>query len=308
MINFSERTPSVSIVMPVYNGGQYLAEAIQSILNQTFLDFEFIIIDDGSSDRSLSIIREFKDRRIFLKQNATNEGNYRCRNFGMKIARGKYICVMDADDISEPIRLQKQFQFMENNPANGICGTAIKNIPTNFLPRIITSYEQLKVAFLSNNYCSHPSLIMRKEYLNKFNLEYNIDYLYSADFDFCARGMRFFEVQNIPEVLLRYRRHPGQISSAKLKEQEIYADVIRINQLIDILGFHLQEIPVQLHLTLMKRHPLQMRFKLEAEEWALRIIDKNKNTCYYNLKVLEQFLLSCINFSLSLSMQPQFMP
>jgi len=105
MIIFSERRPSISVVMPVYNASHYLFEAIQSILNQTFFDFEFIIIDDGSSDMSVIIVKDFKDRRIILMQNSLNEGNYRSRNSGMKHARGKYICVMDADDISTPMRV-----------------------------------------------------------------------------------------------------------------------------------------------------------------------------------------------------------
>jgi GT2 family glycosyltransferase len=221
----------------------------------------------------------------------------------MKIARGKYICVMDADDISEPDRLKKQFQFMENNPDIGICGSFIKNIPANSTPRFITDSDQLKVAFLSNNYCSHPSLIMKKEFLDKYNLRYNEDFIYSADFDLCARALRFLKVQNIPDVLLQYRRHPGQISSAKYKEQQRYADVIRINQLIDNLDLTLKEIPVLLHLKLMKRQHLLFRYKPKAEQWVMRILEKNDTIGYYDQKKLKEFLFYCISASLKLSNQ-----
>ena len=167
MINLSPRPPSVSVVMPVFNGGQYLAESIQSILNQTFLDFEFIIIDDGSTDQTIDTINSFHDKRIIFLKNHRNIGNYPSRNIGMKHARGKYICVMDADDVAFPDRLVKQHAFMELNKDIGICGSFIQIIPSGHSPRFITDIEYLKVAFLSNNYCSHPSLILRTKLLNK---------------------------------------------------------------------------------------------------------------------------------------------
>lgn len=289
--------------MPVFNAEQYVSYAMLSILNQTFRDFEFIIIDDGSSDRSASIINDFKDRRIIFKQNSINKGNYHCRNLGMKIAKGKYICVMDADDISEPVRLQKQYQFMENNQETGICGSFIRNIPSNISPRFITDNDELKVAFLSNNYCSHPSLIMRKDYLLKYNLKYNEAYNYSADFDLCARGFRYFKIQNIPEVLLQYRRHPKQISSARFEEQTKFADIIRINQLIEIFGFGIENIPAYLHLKLMKRQPLQQQYADDASKWVRSILEKNISLGYYNQKILEQFLFFCIDSSLRSAFQ-----
>lgn len=286
--------------MPVYNSEQYLTAAIESILEQTFLDFEFIIIDDGSSDNSKKIINGFKDKRIILKQNKFNQGNYRCRNAGMKMAKGKYICVMDSDDISVPNRFQKQFRFMENNPDIGICGSFIKNIPSNLSHRFITDNDQLKVAFLSNNFCSHPSLIMRKKLLDKFDLYYNEDFYYSADFDLCVRGFRYFKVQNIPEVLLNYRRHPAQISSAKFDEQTKYADTIRINQIIDIFGFEVYEIPVLLHLKLMKRLRLCKNEVDEATIWVKKILEKNNSINYFNQSILERFLFSCFNIEMKL--------
>ena len=289
--------PAVSVVMPVYNCEQYVSLAIESILKQSFTDFEFIIIDDGSTDRSPEIIRQFHDQRINFIGNAMNHGNYPVRNQGMELAKGKYICVMDADDISEPERLKIQFQFMEKNPEVGICGTFIRNIPSNIIPRFIIDCEQLRVAFLYNNYCSHPSLMMRKDCLNRYNLRYNEEYKYSADFDLCSRTLRYFEIQNIPYVLLQYRRHSGQISYAKYAEQERYADMIRISQLIDILGFELEEIPVLLHLKLMKKKPLSDYQKVMVLQWINRLLERNQQIRYFNQKILEQFLLSGIHHS-----------
>ena len=103
--------PSISVIMPVYNAANYVRESVQSIINQTYIDFEFIIIDDGSIDESLQIIESFTDKRIWIIKKSLNTGNYHSRNDGMKIAKGKYICVMDAADIELPERFEKQYVF-----------------------------------------------------------------------------------------------------------------------------------------------------------------------------------------------------
>ncbi|MCX6219575.1 MAG: glycosyltransferase [Bacteroidia bacterium] len=290
MINFSTRAPSVSVVMPVYNGGQHLADAILSILHQTFFDFEFVIIDDGSTDQTIEIINSFRDKRVVLLKNEANLGNYPSRNIGMEMARGRYICVMDADDVAMPARLERQYKYMEQNPETGICGSFIQNIPSGSCPRFVTDDQLLKVAFLSNNYCSHPSLIMRKEFLNRFQLQYNEEYIYSADFDLCARGFRYFKVQNIPEVLLQYRRHGDQISTAKYAEQQMYADEIRIKQLIENLEFRHDEILHSLHLRLMKRERIEIELKTDLVKWIETIITKNRVSLYYEENLLSGFL------------------
>lgn len=276
--------------MPVYNGSQHLFEAIQSILNQTFLDFELIIIDDGSTDGNLEIIQSFRDKKIILIKNEFNLGNYPCRNIGMARARGKYICVMDGDDIALPTRLERQYIFMEQNPETGICGSFIRIIPSGFCPQFVTDEKLLKVAFLANNYCSHPSLILRKEFLNQYQLRYNEEYHYSADFDLCARGFRHFKVQNIPEVLLQYRRHAGQISTAKFAEQQMYADKIRIRQLTENMGFAADEIPISLHLRLMKKERIEAELRTEVDTWIASLITKNNATKYYEESRLRSFL------------------
>ena len=201
---------------------------------------------------------------------------------------------MDADDIAEPERFMIQYQFMENNPEVGICGSFIKNIPSGIVPKFITDCEILRVAFLFNNYCSHPSLIMRNEFLKKYNLKYNEEFQYSADFDLCARGLRYFKVCNIPFVLLHYRRHQGQISWEKAKEQEKFADIIRINQLRDILEISPEEIPVLLHLKLMKKHPILIKYNDKAELWIEEILERNKVIGYFNHDILQQFLYNSL--------------
>lgn len=299
MINFSTRGPVISVVMPVFNAAKYLAASIQSIINQSLYDFEFIIIDDGSTDESFEITNSYRDKRIKVYQNTKNIGNYPNRNFGMGIARGKYICVMDGDDIALPNRLEKQFQWMELNPLAGICGSYIEIIPYGKSPNFILDEELLKVHFLSNNHCSHPSLIMRKELLEKFHLTYDEQFYYSADFDICARGFKYFKVQNMRDVLLQYRIQPEQISLAKFEKQKFYADKIRINQVVENLNFDIGEIPVELHLKLMKRETINKSDEEQVLQWIAKLLERNKIVGYYEENMLKGFLLSAQQNSLN---------
>ena len=299
MTSLNNIKPPISVVMPVFNGEKYIDEAIRSILDQTFTDFEFIIIDDCSTDRTAEKVLQHKDTRIQFLRNDKNVGNYPARNRGYEIARGKYICVMDADDISDRDRLRIQFQFMEFNEEVGICGSFIKNIPSGIVPRFITDYELLKVAFLSNNFCSHPSLILRKEFMERDKLKYNAEFRYSADFDLCVQGLKHFKICNIPDVLLKYRRHPEQISWEKAREQEYFADIIRINQLEEIFGFNTEEIPILLHLKLMKRLPVSVRYKYKAEQWIEALLNRNRLIGYYQDTILKQFLFNTLNLCLN---------
>jgi len=117
------KEPKVTVLMPVYNGEKYLNEAIDSILGQTFKDFKFLIINDGSTDGTADILKSYKDSRIKVTNNEKNIGLTKSLNKGLKMAKSEYIARMDADDISLPTRLQKQVEFMDSHPKVGVCGT-----------------------------------------------------------------------------------------------------------------------------------------------------------------------------------------
>lgn len=108
--------PKITVFMPMFNAEKFIGEAVDSILNQTFKDFELLIIDDGSNDQSREIVEKYQDSRIRLYVNERNRGLPYTRNRGLELARGKYLAVMDADDISDPYRLAKQWNYMENHP------------------------------------------------------------------------------------------------------------------------------------------------------------------------------------------------
>ena len=151
-MKIQEKALLVSVVMPAYNVEKYVEEAVHSILAQTFCDFEFIIVDDGSTDRTHDILRSFSDPRIRLIFNEKNEGNYPARNRGCRLARGKYIAVMDADDVAMPERLEKQVKYMEEHPDVLACGTAYRLMGRNKVIVQPTKWVEVKYCLLMT-YC-----------------------------------------------------------------------------------------------------------------------------------------------------------
>lgn len=292
-------TPSVSVVMPVYNASQYLAEAIESILVQTFSDFELIVVNDGSTDDSLRIINSFKDTRLKILENKTNMGNYATRNKGDRAARGKYICVMDSDDVACPDRLEKQYSFMEHSPGVGMAGSCIQYIGSKQPIFRDQDYEITKIKLLSNNYICHPSVIMRRELLMKYNLWYDESFWYAGDYDLMVRASSHFPVINMGEVLLHYRWSAQQLS-ASMNKYGHETNRIRLKQLT-LLGINPTAEEQQIHLSLLSGVQLDYSMKNMALQWFRKILDANSRVSYYNQDYLNDFLEGILNNQLFFS-------
>jgi glycosyltransferase involved in cell wall biosynthesis len=284
--------PVISVVMPVHNMEVFVQDAIESILGQTFENFEFIIIDDASSDGTKEILDNIKDSRIVRLTNSVNAGNYRSRNRGLEICKGKYICIMDADDISAPDRLEKQFLFMEENLHFAIAGSDIKFISKGLTPlpsQRLRDEQEIKVKLLCDNVCTHSSLIIRKEILDKYKIRYNEDYYYSADYKLLVDISRVGHITNIPEFLLFYRLHNKQITSTMGYEQKIYRNQIQIAQLGDFkIRPSVEEIII--HQGLMNVLYLSKRQVSIAEKWCNKLLAKNHVINIFNQDYLYSFL------------------
>jgi glycosyltransferase involved in cell wall biosynthesis len=212
--------PRITVLMPVYNGEKYLREAIDSMLLQTFRDFEFLIIDDGSTDRSVEIIKSYTDPRIWL-HNENNLGIIATLNKGINLAHGEYIARMDSDDISLPLRLEKQVVFMDENIDVGVCGTWIKKfMGGDSIVKSPVTFEEIKCMLLFGSCLAHPTVMLRTETLRRFNLNYNINHKHAEDYGLWIRCSKYFKLMNIPEVLLMYRWHSNQISQASDRQQQ----------------------------------------------------------------------------------------
>jgi len=223
-------SPMVSVVMPVYNGERHLPEAMESIRNQTFHDYEFIIIDDGSTDGSDLILSQWgkaDDRlRIYHQE---NKGVIASLNRGCQLAQGKYIARMDADDVSAPERFARQVHFMAGHPEIGILGTWITYIEEDGSPRgnwRMASEPGLIGWFLLFGTClAHPSIMMRREVIERVGL-YRREALHVEDYDLWVRAIAITQLANLPEILLQRRIRKVSISSQYFSTQE--QNVVRI--------------------------------------------------------------------------------
>ncbi len=203
----------ISVLMPVYNASAYLPEAMDSVLQQTFADFELIIVDDGSTDNSTEIIMDYHDERIRIILNTHDFIS--SLNKGIEAASGTYIARMDADDIMLPHRLESQFHFMEDHPDIDICGSWAENFGTGRgVVQTIAGHQQIISSLLLSNQLTHPTVMMRRSiFVKDPELRYPEGYPCAEDYKLwtilAGKGFRF---ANIPEVLLRYRRSSSQVT------------------------------------------------------------------------------------------------
>jgi glycosyltransferase involved in cell wall biosynthesis len=225
--------PKVSIVMPIYNGERFLEESLNSVLNQTFKDFELIIVNDSSTDNSLEIIKKYQDKRIKLINNKKNKGSVASYNLGLKNSKGKYVAICTQDDISHPRRIEIEFRYMENHPNIFLIGTSAIYTDENGKEisrfRKYDDYKMLAWRLRKSCGIIFPSIMFRNERLSFDNhFEYNLYY------KLLKKGKN---LTNIPNFLIKYRVHPGAESSFDKKRQEKLRDevVVKFRDLEDNL-------------------------------------------------------------------------
>ncbi|MDG4476039.1 glycosyltransferase family 2 protein [Thiovibrio frasassiensis] len=211
--------PSISVVLPVYNGEQYLAEAIDSILAQSFTDFELIMIDDGSTDGSLEIMQQYQKRDARIRLVARENRNLATTlNDLIGLARGKWIARMDQDDISLPFRFERQMAWLEKTGAD-ICGSWVRFFGS-WDHRVWKGYQTdqaIKMDMLFRSPFVHPSVMMRTD--SVMRLQYDKKYEKAEDYNLWVQAaISGWKMSNIPEVLFLYRKHVSQIS---IKSAEI---------------------------------------------------------------------------------------
>lgn len=208
--------PRVTVLMPVYNGEKYLREAMDSILTQTFTDFEFLIINDGSTDRSVEIIVSYNDTRIRLVHNENNLKLVATLNKGLDLARGEYIARMDCDDISLPERLARQVAFMEAHPELGICGTWAKKIDSD--GKVLGDFkspvgEQMDKYIWRPTPIIHPTAVFRNSVIKSFRYDQN--FTDAEDLELWQRVSKVTKLDNLNEYLFLYRVHPQSVTALK---------------------------------------------------------------------------------------------
>lgn len=237
----------VSVILPVYNCQNYVLEAVQSILNQTYKNFELIIIDDCSTDNTHSIIQKIDDSRIQIVRKVKNSGYTDSLNIGINISKGKYIARMDGDDISLPNRFEKQLEILEKNPEIILCGTAIQILNSNTILSHPSIHEEILVKLCFGTSFYHPTVMIRKEVLIANN--YNSKFEPAEDYELWTRLAFLGKFHNINEVLLNYRVHTNQISFTKNELQasnSFSCKLTMLNHLGVLAKFSREELSVAL--------------------------------------------------------------
>ena len=261
--------PLISVLMPVYNCSKYIYNSTISILNQTFSDFELIIIDDCSTDNTVDILKKFNDERIVLIVKQKNTGITNSLNYALDIAKGKYLARMDGDDISNIDRLEKQYEFMESHPDVVLCGGGYEVIKSNYEHgqqgdifvqkasaatldvltrawirifwgkgdiRIKTFKPYLlhgELLFDLATHCSfaHPTVMIKSEVLKMNKVKYNPKCEPAEDYEMWTKLSEYGKLANIPDILIKYRRHEHQTTNTRSFEQKKISKEIALNHI-----------------------------------------------------------------------------
>ncbi|GGD75538.1 glycosyltransferase family 2 protein [Paenibacillus nasutitermitis] len=288
----------ISVLMPVYNSIRYIDEAVNSILRQTYKDFEFLIIDDCSSDGTLEYLQNLKDRRIRLITHAQNKGLVYSLNEGLDLAKGEYIARMDGDDISAPLRFERQLLYMKQNPEVGVLGTFMTFLHNGLHHPKPESHEEICCWQLF--YCCfvHPTVFMRSSVLKQNDIRYDPDFLHAEDYEIWNQLAAVTRLANLPEYLLSYRIHPNQVSTSYLQIQNETADRVRIKQL-NKLGIVPTEEEFTIHKQFLQYGIPVYDFNLysKALAWAEKLLEHNLRKGIYHQATLNSLLSLCFTRS-----------
>jgi glycosyltransferase involved in cell wall biosynthesis len=291
--------PRVSVIMPVYNGEQFLAEAIESILQQTYIDFEFIIVCEfGTNQASLDIITHYadKDGRINILYNDIRRCLPLTANIGTKAAKGEYIARMDADEIALPNRLDIQVRFMDDNPDVAICGGKVICINDKgkllfYKNNMSETSEQIKTDLLFFCFIHQSAVVFRRDEILSHNLYYNEDFLVAEDYELWCRAAHLVKFARTSEFLIKYRWHSGSTSHTA-------ENVSRKNNLIvtrrnfDMLNLSLtdEELGYLCRITCRENLFNHRRIRRTLDTMYARIIELNRELNVYDESCLTNTL------------------
>lgn len=215
-------TPKVSVLMPVYKTKEsYLREAIESILNQTYTDFELLILDDCPADSRESIALSYSDDRIRYKQNPKNCGISQSRNRLINMAQGEYLAIFDHDDISLPNRLDKEVQHLDAHPDVGVVSSCFKDLGSNVVQKQPETDHSIKLSLMQHCALLHTGAMIRKNILQTNAIEYEAEFSPVEDYRLWCRLISYTRFYNIQEPLVLYREHAGNTSHM---QQQIMMD------------------------------------------------------------------------------------
>ncbi|QXU41033.1 glycosyltransferase [Pedobacter sp. D749] len=271
------KNPKITVFMAAYNVAAFISESISSILNQTFNDFELLIVNDGSTDATVSIVEKFNDSRIRLIHNDGNKGLPITRNRLLALARGEYIAVLDSDDIAYPDRLQAQLEFLNEHSEIALCGGHANIIDENGIVQnrklIVPTGENVNMALLFQNPFVNSSTMFKANVFRELN-GYK-DFALSEDFDLFVRISEKYPVTNLDKFLVKYRIHGNNIT-IKRSDEQYKSEREIIKNMQETLGMPSNSALIDLHMELFtanihignyaKYYPLFKEMKMSNQQ------------------------------------------
>lgn len=276
----------LSVVMPVYNGEKHLVEAIESVLKQSYRNFELIIIDDASTDQSVEIIRSFADPRIRFLQNNENSGVAATRNRGLQEAKGQYMVWMDCDDIIDSKKFEFQVNFLDQNQEIGICGTWLTRFGEG-RPRISkspTDPEIIKASLSFNPSVWNATAMFRMDMIKRANLSYDTRLKVAEDYNFYFDASFHFPMKNLPKSLYRYRASDSSIMKkfGDNEDQMLYFYKIIYTKLFDKLEIDKTEENFLIHRKIASTRVYDnWNEYINAHNWLKYLLLQNQQTKTY---------------------------
>lgn len=279
--------PKVTIILPVYNGERFLRESIDSVLSQTYHDFELWVVNDGSTDGTVAIVDSYTDPRVKRVDNPHNMGLVATLNRAFALVETPYIARMDDDDLWHPKKLELQMALLESHPEVGICGTSIHKFgDVDAIHIFPETSDALKVGLLFYCMMSHPSVVYRHSMLTETGLTYRQDFFPAEDYKMWIDVLKHSEIYNLQEPLVEYRQHESQICRERKEEQVILERKLREEQLRliypnphdDELTFHLDRFT-----TLQPQSDMEVKVFLW---WEKRLLEENKRSGYVKPSVM----------------------
>lgn len=286
----------VSVITANYNTPEaYLREAIDSVLAQTYSDFEFIIVDDASTDSSPAVIESYKDPRIRVVYNEKNLGLAKAMNKALELCRGEFVARMDTDDICFPQRLERQVNYLREHPEVIVCGTWAeyinerqdgKTLPDHCREMPDNETYRIKLLFGNPPYLIHPSVMFNHAMLLEYGIKYNEKYRYAQDYRMWVECAWHAECRNVPEKLLKFRFHNSSVSITKKEQQEECVYGI-IQEQLDRLHLTLTDELKPCHWRLFStRRP----YDPKTQEWLDQLLQANDRYKVYDRKKFKKII------------------
>ena len=302
----------ISVVAPVYDVPiPFLKEAVESVLNQTFRDFEFIIVDDCASEECRNYLESLSDDRVRIIRNSENLGTTKSLNIGFRAARGKYIARMDADDVCMPQRFQRQFDFMERHPNAILCGTLVKLIgdcdETSW--DLFSDMETYRIrAVFRNPGPRHPTAFFNREALLRHNLAYDESLVCSQDYGLYVEIAKHGDVFILPEPSLYHRVHARQTSSRR-RETQIRCDQATQKKLLCELLGDVSDEELELHYRYSTGYYRDVRINADVQKWYRRLIKANNRARIYDCGKFNRYIYKTIlKWTIETSISPSTTP